>query len=395
MKLLFYRYGNICEPDIIEAFQELGFGVEEITTEITNKAVSPQMCIELVSQHLFAHPVDFVFSINFYPAVSEVCNIFHLPYLCWTVDSPVMELFTKSIQNPCNRIFLFDRATYDEISPLNPGKVFHLPLATNISQKDQLIQASPADTLNRYRASVSFVGSLYSEKCAYDRLDAPHSYLTGYLNGLMQAQLKVYGYYFIEEVLPDSIIQEFIAHFPHFYHLPEEMESFLTDRITLAQLYIGTKISAMERDLVMKRLSEQFPVTIYTGSDTTAYPKLLNKGLAKTLTEMPLVFYGSDINLNITAKSIRSALPLRIWDILGSGGFCLTNYQSEIPEFLTIGEHLDVYTSMDELEEKISYYLEHPSIRKEIAENGYQAVKNHHTYPIRLEQMLELAFFKS
>ena len=43
MKLLFYRYGNICEPDIIEAFQELGFGVEKITTEITNKAVSPQM----------------------------------------------------------------------------------------------------------------------------------------------------------------------------------------------------------------------------------------------------------------------------------------------------------------------------------------------------------------
>ena len=262
MKLLFYRYGNICEPDIIEAFQELGFGVEEITTEITNKAVSPQMCIELVSQHLFAHPVDFVFSINFYPAVSEVCNIFHLPYLCWTVDSPVMELFTKSIQNPCNRIFLFDRATYDEISPLNPGNVFHLPLATNISQKDQLIQTASADTLNRYRARVSFVGSLYSEKCAYDRLDAPHSYLTGYLNGLMQAQLKVYGYYFIEEVLPDSIIQEFIAHFPHFYHLPEEMESFLTDRITLSQLYIGTKISAMERDLVMKHLSDRFPVTI-------------------------------------------------------------------------------------------------------------------------------------
>ena len=395
MKLLFYRYGNICEPDIIEAFQELGFGVEEITTEITNKAVSPQMCIELVSQYLFEHPVDFVFSINFYPAVSEVCNIFHLPYLCWTVDSPVMELFTKSIQNPCNRIFLFDRATYNEIAPLNPGNVFHLPLATNVSQKSKLIQNTSPDVLDRYRAEVSFVGSLYSEKCAYDRLDAPDSYLTGYLNGLMQAQLKVYGYYFIEEVLPDSIIQEFITHFPHFYHLPDEMESFLTDRITLAQLYIGTKISALERDLVMRRLSGQFPVTIYTGSDTTAYPKLRNKGLAKTLTEMPLIFYGSKINLNITAKSIRSALPLRIWDILGSGGFCLTNYQPEIPELLTIGEHLDVYTSMDELEEKTAYYLAHPSIQKEIAENGYQTVKKYHTYPIRLEQMLELAFFKS
>lgn len=395
MKLLFYRYGNICEPDIIEGFEELGLEVEQITEEITNKMVSPQECIQLVSEYLFAHPVDFVFSINFYPSISEVCNIFHLPYLCWTVDSPVMELFTKSIQNPCNRIFLFDRTTFHEIAPLNPGHVFHLPLATNVSQKDTLIQTTSSAVQERYRAKVSFVGSLYSEKCAYDRLDAAPSYLTGYLNGLMDAQLKVYGYYFIEDVLPDAIIQEFVTHFPHFYHLPEEMESFLTDRITLAQLYIGTKISVMERDLVMKRLSERFPVTIYTGSDTSAYPKLINKGLAQTLTEMPLVFYGSDINLNITAKSIRSALPLRIWDILGSGGFCLTNYQSEIPDFLGIGDHLDVYASMEELEEKTAYYLEHPAIRKEIAENGYQTVKQHHTYPIRLEQMLELAFLKS
>ena len=27
MKLLIYRYGSICEPDIIEGFQELGFEI--------------------------------------------------------------------------------------------------------------------------------------------------------------------------------------------------------------------------------------------------------------------------------------------------------------------------------------------------------------------------------
>ena len=107
---------------------------------------------------------------------------------------------------------------------------------------------------------------------------------------------------------------------------------------------------------------------------------------------MPLIFHESDINLNITAKSIRSGLPLRVWDILGSGGFCLTNYQADLPELLQIGEHLDIYSSFDELEEKIHYYLEHPDIRKEIAQNGYDIVKSQHTYPIRLEQMFSLAY---
>ncbi len=390
MKLLFYRYGSICEPDVIEGFEELGLTVEQLSEEITNKGLTAKELIQLVSNHLLEHPVDFVFSINFYPGLSEVCNIFKLSYLCWIVDSPVMELYTTSVQNPWNRIFLFDKATYREIAPLNPDCVFYLPLATNVRQKDALIQLTDVSTRKRFCSEISFIGSLYTEKCAYDRLSQPPAYLEGYLNGLMEAQLRVYGYYFVEEILSDQIVEDFISHFPHFYHLP--MKSFLTDRTTLAQLYIGTKITVLERERIMHRLSEAFPVAIYTGSDTSAYPKLENLGLAKTLTEMPLIFHESVINLNITAKSIRSGLPLRIWDILGSGGFCLTNYQAELPELFTAGEHLDTYGSLEELEEKARFYLDHRNICSDIAENGYETVRKYHTYPIRLAQMLEMAY---
>ena len=98
MKVLIYRYGSICEPDIISGFKELGFEVNEMTEEISNKELLPRDCARIVSQFLLDHPQDFVFSINFFPIVSEVCNIFKIPYLCWTVDSPVLELFSKSIK---------------------------------------------------------------------------------------------------------------------------------------------------------------------------------------------------------------------------------------------------------------------------------------------------------
>jgi spore maturation protein CgeB len=206
----------------------------------------------------------------------------------------------------------------------------------------------------------------------------------------MEAQLKVYGYFFMEELLSDSIVSEFSAHFPGFYRLPGD--NFLSDRTTMAQLYLGTNVTVMERDRAMKLLSDKYPVQIYTGSDTRAYPKLQNRGFAKTLTEMPIIFHESKINLNLTAKSIRSGLPLRIWDILGSGGFCITNYQPELPALLPDGEYLACYGSLEELDEKVDYYLSHEKERTEIAKNGYEYVKAHHTYPIRLSQMLQLAF---
>lgn len=390
MNILFYRYGSICEPDIITAFAELGHTTAEICEEITNKGLSSQESIRIVSEFLLDHPTDFVFSINFFPALSEVCNIFKLRYLCWIVDSPVMELYSTSIKNPYNRVFLFDYVLYQEISPLNPSCIFYLPLAANPKAKDAVISAATKQDRLFFASDISFVGSLYTEKCPYDRLHNPPDYLNGYLNAIMKAQQKIYGYYFIENVLTNEIVEEFKSHFPNFYTYPAK--SYLTDKITLSQLYIGNKITAMERLETMQILSENFETVIYTGSDTSSLPKIHNRGLAKSLTEMPVIFHESKINLNTTSKAIRSGLPLRIWDILSCGGFVLSNYQEEIPQFFTIGEHLDIYTSMEELTDKCHYYLYHEKERREIAENGFAEVYAHHTYEIRLTEMLTMAF---
>lgn len=389
MKILFYRYGSICETDIIEGFEELGHTVSQITEEITNKNLVFADSARIVSEYLMNHPQDLVFTVNFFPVISDVCRIFKIPYLCWTVDSPVMEIFAKSIQNPCNRIFVFDRAQYDEIAHLNPGHVFHFPLAVNVAGKQKTIQNAPQKDLERFSSDISFVGSLYTEKCPYDKLKNPPEYLSGYLNGLMEAQLKVYGYYFVEDLLPDTIIDTFKAHMPGFYTYP--LETFLTDRKTMAQLYIGNKITAMERLRTMELLSTYFSCDLYTGSDTSSLPLVHNRGLAKTLTEMPIIFHQSKINLNTTSKAIRSGLPLRIFDILGCGGFVLTNYQAELPEFFDLGQELIAYGSLEELKDLTAYYLEHEKERKEIAHAGFEKVLRDYTYPVRLEQMLTLA----
>lgn len=389
MNILFYRYGSICEPDIIASFKHLGFNITEDTREVYNKQLLPSDCINGLAKLLKQNTYSFVFSINFFPSVSDVCNIWGIPYLCLIVDSPVLELFSTSLANPCNKVFLFDRQLYNDFHHINPDGIFHIPLATNV--RDNYATATMASAADRARFSsdISFIGSLYSEKCLYNQITLPEK-MSGYVDGLIEAQLLVYGYNFIEECVTPELIEAFCKVRPELINFPDSMK--VDTKAVIAQHIISVKVAEQERLRYLKALSEHFNVDLYTGSDTYSMPLIHNRGFAKTNTEMPIIFHQSKINLNLTAKSIRSGLSLRIFDVLGCEGFLITNYQAELPEHFNIGEDLEAYTSLDDLMGKCEYYLSHDKERREIAHNGFEKVKKYHTYDIRLTQMLEIAF---
>ena len=386
MNILIYRYNSIFEPDMIDVFQQLGHQVDEITQEIERKDISPKECLKWVSDALKQKSYDLVFSVNFFPVVSEVCNIFKIPYFSWIVDSPVMELYSHSIRNPWNRIFLFDYALYQEFSPENPDRIFYLPLGANYVRLDPLIASITEADRKRFSSDISFVGSLYTEKCPYNQLKEENSYLKGYLDGIIEAQLKVYGYNFLEECLTDELVEEFKKKIP-FYRFPEKSNH--NEKAALAHLYLGNKVTEQERLHLLRLVSETYSLDLYTGSDAKSLPFARVKGRVKSLTEMPKIFHLSKINLNLTSKPIRTGLPLRIWDILGAGGFVLTNYQSEILEYFEIGKEIETYSSEKELLQKIGYYLEHEEERKTIARNGYEKAKSQYSLVSRVSQMLD------
>lgn len=387
MEILFYRYNSICEPDILQAFTSFGITVHVEDMEMHRKNVTPRECAGKVADWIVQKPLAFVFSINFFPAISYACEKFRVPYVCWSVDSPVPELFSNALKNSCNRIFLFDRAQYDLFSPVNPECIYYLPLAANVSRWEEIVLHMTEDDFETYGGDVSFVGSLYTEKCRYDRLTLS-DHTRGFVDGLMEAQLKVFGCNFIPESLTEEVIREIADADPDFYR----SDDVFTDlsRYLVAHQYIGMKLAAVERERTLRFLSERFPLKLYTRSDASALPKAHCPGGVSTLTEMPKVFHASRINLNITMRPIETGLSLRIWDVLGCAGFLLTNYQAEIPEYFEIGKELETYETPEELEEKIRYYLSHDEERVEIAIRGYEKVKNCHTYEKRLAQMIHL-----
>lgn len=386
MKVLYCKWNSICENDTSEAMIKLGFEVTELVRKIKDVDYEQQY-MEILVQYLQRQKYDCVFSINYIPIISRVCQIFKIKYISWTVDSPLFQLYSKTIDNNCNEIFIFDKMLYEQFKDKNPGHIHYMPLGTNVDFWDKTI--IDKDDLKKFSSDVSFIGSLYSEKCNYNKIRKLPPYLKGYIEGIIESQLKVYGYNFIEEVLTEEIIADIkknVAWKP----LGEDYHE--DDRGIVAHELIGVKCSEVERIRLLDMLSQLFEVDFYTLSDVTMLKNINNKGPADSRLQMPKIFKLSKINLNITARTIRSGLSLRVFDIMGCGGFLLTNYQTEIPEYFEIGRDLEVFESENDLKEKVRYYLENADVRKQIAKNGYEKVKKYHTYEKRFEEIFKIAF---
>ena len=205
MEIIFYRYGSICEPDLIDALSLCGISVIEENTEMYQKSINFESRIRILGELILSHHPAFVFSVNYFPHISEICEKTNTLYVALSVDCPVLELFHVSIRNQCNRIFLFDYEQYERFYPQNPKCIFYLPLATNIGRWEQLLSSLTDSDYQKYSCDLSFVGSLYTEKSPLDRLTLSNS-LRGYIDGLTDAELCMPGCHLFEEILSSDIV---------------------------------------------------------------------------------------------------------------------------------------------------------------------------------------------
>lgn len=387
MVVLFYKWNILSEDDVCMTLKNMGFEVVEYARELKSPDYDMD-CLDDLRTLLGERTYDFVFTMNFVPLISRVCNIFKIPYISWVVDSPEITLYSKALAFPCNYVFIFDRKMAQKFAEYNPGHIFYMPLGTNIETWDQ-IEITDQDK-KLYTEDVVFIGSLYNEKTKYDSFEIEKilpEYLKGYVKGVLDAQLQVYGYNLLEDVITDEIAAEF-KKYADWVPLQEDYNEVVKDIVV--DEFLGIKCTQMERIHLLNAISEQAKVSLYTKSDTTAVPKVCVKGIARYEDEMPKIFRCSKININISLKSIQTGLPLRILDILGNQGFLISNYQSEMEDFFEIGKDLVIYEDEKDLVEKINYYLEHEEERKEIARNGYEKVRKYFTWENRLSDIFKI-----
>jgi spore maturation protein CgeB len=381
--ILIYKWRAYNYIDIIETFQSMGYHVDLVEQELKSYDEDEEFESRLAGI-LTDHTYDMVFTVNYYGCISNVCQRCQVKYVSWTCDNPLISMFHQSVYNDCNYIFTFDKSNYLEFKGMGVEHIWYLPLAVDTDRLDYLLET--ADDLYKYQNDIAFIGSLY-ERNTYDKLQYTlPDYLRGYLEATMQAQMSISGANIIEEMLTTDILQQL----QEYVHLEKTKDSFSDIGLIFSTTVLGFKIAAMQRKRALIALSAKCPVSIYSNSDTKELIRAQYRGGVDYWSEMPKVFRMSKINLNFTIPNIKSGLPLRIWDVLGAGGFLMTNYQAEIPMYFEDGQDLICFEDECELVQKAAYYLEHEEERLAIAENGYRKVKQFHSYQERLTQMMNI-----
>jgi hypothetical protein len=135
-------------------------------------------------------------------------------------------------------------------------------------------------------------------------------------------------------------------------------------------LFVGNILP--RRRLILDELKKYFNIT-----EASVYGK-----------EMTEYFNRAKIVLNIHAAEY-SDTETRIFEALGCGSFVLSEKLSEDNPFKN-GEHFVEVENLDELKEKLDYYLKNDDEREKIALRGYKEVLSKHTYTIRAGEMVDI-----
>jgi|WetSurMetagenome_2_1015567.scaffolds.fasta_scaffold00427_17 spore maturation protein CgeB len=123
-------------------------------------------------------------------------------------------------------------------------------------------------------------------------------------------------------------------------------------------------------------------------------PKIFKSVSGKGLYGSDLVkqYAAAKINLNISkwiGKS-DSGLNLRIFEIPRCGGFLLTDYIEELGEFYDVGKEIETYRDIEELRDKIGFYLKNDPARRDIAAKGYEKAMKLPGWEERIREMMDI-----
>lgn len=393
MHILMYRWKAYNYRDIEQTFLLLGHTVDNIEQELGSYDVSPEF-ERVIEEKIRGTHYDMVFTVNYFPLISNVCERTGVKYVSWTCDNPLISMYHESVFHDCNYIFTFDKTNYLEFRGMGVKHIWYLPLAVDTERMDALLGApekagrrkvAQDPEMQKYRGDVAFVGSLY-ERNSYDKIkNRLPEYLRGYFDAVMEAQLNISGANIVEPMLTTNILEQL----QEYFQLEKSEGSFSDLGLIFQTTVLGFKIAEIERRRALIELSKHYRVNVYSNSDVSDLLRIQYCGSVDYWSEMPKVFRMSKINLNFTIPNIKSGIPLRIWDVLGCGGFLLTNYQAEIPYYFKEGEDFVCFDGLEDLCEKVGYYLEHEEERKRIAWNGYRKVREKHSYIERIRTILD------
>lgn len=95
------------------------------------------------------------------------------------------------------------------------------------------------------------------------------------------------------------------------------------------------------------------------------------------------------INIHWRRQSVRG-VNMRCFEALACKSFIITDYVDDLPKVFKLDQEIVSFRNLNELKQKIKYYIQEKKERLRIAENGFLRVRAEHTYVHRLNKIFSV-----
>jgi spore maturation protein CgeB len=274
----------------------------------------------------------------------------------------------------------FDRHYEKRLKDWGLFRVFTLPLGTN---PERLLSCSPADERKMLDTpTLSFVGSLEYKKIQYLLKNIARSWRSMPPNMVTVLEKAIEQYRKMPRADAEDVIAACAGAMGVAYRFPDGVVkqmvlSFLDREASFRQrreIIEGLKplgISVFGEPFWEKVVGKPF----YKGSVNYYSPEIVH------------LYRSSSINLNISKYQLKTTVNQRVFDCPLCDGFLISDYREEISNYFEVDKSMVVYSDLEDLVGKITYYLGHEKEANRIMEEGKGTVLDRHTYGHRLEEM--------
>lgn len=123
MNILIYQWGSVNDNALkyeAEIWSRQYSNIEGsvrfyyFAKKMTNYDMDPEFAIAFLEE-VHKNKIDAVLGFNYFPMISSICDVAGIKYITWIYDAPHKTLYSKTVFNGCNYIFIFDRQFFQVI----------------------------------------------------------------------------------------------------------------------------------------------------------------------------------------------------------------------------------------------------------------------------------------